>query len=68
MSRKLRRRFTIHQDGHMAGRVPLTRKERVTLVAAAVRGAACYRLRPRAGLRPWSGRGTRRASSSRGGR
>jgi hypothetical protein len=33
-----RRLFTLHRDEPITGRVPLTRAERVTLVAAAGRG------------------------------
>jgi hypothetical protein len=42
------------------------RSQASSVRATAVRGAAFYRPRPRAGPRPWSGKGTRRASSSRG--
>ncbi len=39
MSREFRRLLTLHKDRPTAGRVRLTRDERATLVAAAVRGA-----------------------------
>jgi hypothetical protein len=39
MSRVLRRLLTLHENGPIVRRVHLTRDERVTLIAAVVRGA-----------------------------